>query len=168
MLQCRAELHNKNSPHGRFFHGVIYYSSGVTNRWRKSSTRLFFQKWLWQIGWVCIIAIVNTLEIFKGQIIPWYVMILLWFNFSAFGEILSHIVGSVTLLWHNAKGRVNLLWLFESVKIKVSIHLAGMARRKRRSFIRGLQGPQRPSDAYRGLRGLMAASTQPLRLPGGL
>ena len=38
-----------------------------------------------------------------------------------------------------------------------------MARRKRRSFIRGLQGPQRPLEAYRGLRGLMSASTQPLR-----
>ena len=26
-----------------------------------------------------------------------------------------------------------------------------------------VQGPQTPSEAYRGLRGLMAASTQPLR-----
>ena len=33
---CNVEqLHNKNSPHGRFFHGVIYYSSGVTEQMEK-------------------------------------------------------------------------------------------------------------------------------------
>ena len=38
---------------------------------------------------------------------------------------------------------VNLLWLFESVKIKVSNHVAEMARRKRRTFLEASGEPQR-------------------------
>ena len=45
--------------------------------------------------------------------------------------------------WHGFNEVVNLLWLFESVKIKVSNHVAEMARRKRRTFLEASGEPQR-------------------------
>ena len=121
--------------------------------WNSSSNH--FKSWLFLLSWGLYFNILNRIILVHSALYSAYLLR----RPCVFKVISTYEV-------------VNLLWLFESVKIKVSNHVAEMARRKRRTFLEASREPQRlsrgchqtsesPICIWRPLRPLEASNKAP-------